>query len=219
MLFKHNNTVAWPEKGLPDPARKNCSVSASCCHYRSIGSQDVDVSAIRITVRPSCQPQMPLLGGMGLIEKRMRVVDSALHLHGCFMVGNKGETRATMEETLRFAVVTNPDTAQFFPLIPYPATEAFAWARENGNLATTDYARWLTAEGQHQCVLNLPGLSAEELVSFCDHARKRYYLRPRYLLHKLAQCLRSPAERQRTLKSFRQFRSIACMWVTVLTQH
>lgn len=131
---------------------------------------------------------------------------AGLLVHGCFMVGNKGETRETMEQTLRFAIATNPDTAQFFPLIPYPGTEAFAWARANGNLATTDYAQWLTPEGQHQCVLNLPNLPAKELVSFCDYARRKYYLRPGYLCRKLAQCLRSPAERQRTLKSFRQFR-------------
>ena len=131
---------------------------------------------------------------------------AGLLVHGCFMIGNKGETHASMKETLRFAISTNPDTAQFFPLIPYPGTEAYGWARENGYLATDDYAQWLTSDGQHQCVLNLPLLDAKELVTFCDHARKKYYLRIGYLLRKLRQCFESPAERQRTLKSFRQFR-------------
>ena len=51
------------------------------------------------------------------------------------MVGNQGETRETMEETLRLALRLNTDTAQFFPLIPYPGTEAYQW--EKGGLVNT----------------------------------------------------------------------------------
>ena len=130
---------------------------------------------------------------------------AGLLVHGCFMVGNRGETRATMEKTMEFALATNPDTAQFFPLIPYPGTEAFSWANENRYLVTHDYSKWLTSEGLHQCVVNLPDLPADELVTFCDHARRRFYLRPRYLLRKLTQVIFSSNERKRTLKSLRQF--------------
>jgi radical SAM superfamily enzyme YgiQ (UPF0313 family) len=144
------------------------------------------------------------------IEQSLQYVSNAqkagLLVHGCFMVGNKGETRATMKKTLEFACATNPDTAQFFPLIPYPGTEAFDWAREKGYLSTLDYSKWLTGEGLHECVVNLPGLSSEELVSFCNGARKKYYLRPRYLMRKLIQVIRSADERKRTRKSFGQFR-------------
>jgi hypothetical protein len=90
-------------------------------------------------------------------------------------------------------------------MIPYPGTEAFAWARANGNLVTTDYAQWLTPEGQHRCVVNLPEISSHQLESFCDQARRRYYLRPSYLFAKLGQTIRLPEERRRTLKSLRQF--------------
>ena len=131
---------------------------------------------------------------------------AGLLVHGCLMVGNKGENRASMEKTLEFAIKANPDTAQFIPLIPYPGTQAFDWAKENGYLTTLDYSKWSTEDGLHQCVVNLPGLPAEELVAFCDHARKRYYLRPRYVLRKLWQTMVLPNERRRTLISFRQFR-------------
>lgn len=47
-------------------------------------------------------------------------------------IGNKGETKETMEKNLKLALKLNTDTAQFFPLIPYPGTEAYQWARENG---------------------------------------------------------------------------------------
>lgn len=131
---------------------------------------------------------------------------AGLLVHACWMVGNKGETSDTMQTTLEFAIKANTDTAQFIPLIPYPGTQAFDWAKENGHLKTLDYSKWSTEDGLHQCVVNLPGLPAEDLVGFCDKARKKYYLRPRYLLKKLVQTVMSADERRRTLISFRQFR-------------
>ena len=126
-------------------------------------------------------------------------------VHGCFMVGNPGETRETMARTLEFAKELNPDTAQFFPLMVYPGTKAYEWAREEGYLTTEDYSQWLTPEGMHNTVISLPDLSAEEMVAFCDHARCSFYLRPRYMLTKLGQILVHPTEAKRTLKSLKIF--------------
>jgi anaerobic magnesium-protoporphyrin IX monomethyl ester cyclase len=130
---------------------------------------------------------------------------AGLLVHGCFMVGNKGETQESMHKTLQLAIELSPDTAQFFPLIPYPGTEAYQWAKENGYLKTLKYDQWLTAEGLHECVLDLPNLKSEALVQFCDAARKKYYLRPKYIFYKFNQCMFSADERKRTLKSLKQF--------------
>jgi len=48
-------------------------------------------------------------------------------------------------------------------------------------------------------------LSPEELVKFCDFARKKFYLRPRYIFSKLYQIVRTPAEMVRKFKAFRTF--------------
>lgn len=40
---------------------------------------------------------------------------AGLLIHACYMVGNKGETKETMQETLRLALKLNTDTVQFFP--------------------------------------------------------------------------------------------------------
>lgn len=130
---------------------------------------------------------------------------AGLLVHGCFMVGNKGETKASMQKTLELALELSPDTAQFFPLIPYPGTEAYKWAKENGYLKDLKFDQWLTKEGLHECVLNLPELSSEDLVKFCDNARKKYYLRTKYIFYKFRQCMFSAEERKRTMKSFKQF--------------
>ena len=122
-------------------------------------------------------------------------------VHACFIVGNPGETRQTLQKTLDFAKELKPDTVQFFPLMVYPGTEAYAWAKENGYLETQDYSKWITAEGLHNCVISTPELSSDNLVQFCDNARKSFYLRPRYILSKLAQIVMHPSESKRILKT------------------
>ena len=126
---------------------------------------------------------------------------AGLLVHACFMVGNMGETKETMQETLDLALKLNTDTAQFFPLIPYPGTRAYAWAEKN-HYVVKHYADYCKPDGTHNTVLNLPELSAEEMVNFCDAARRKYYLRPRYILHRLWVGLRDPADLKRSLKAF-----------------
>ena len=126
-------------------------------------------------------------------------------VHGCFLVGNRGENGETLEDTLRFAKELNPDTAQFFPLMIYPGTEAYQWAKEENLILTEDYSEWVTEEGLHHCVLQLPGLSNSDLVAFCDRARQEFYLRPGYFVWKLRQVLRHPSELERTAKSLKTF--------------
>jgi hypothetical protein len=121
------------------------------------------------------------------------------------MAGNKGETKETLTKSLRFAIEIQSDTCQFFPLMVYPGTEAYEWAKSNGYLLTEDYSKWLTDEGLHNCVVSTPELSANELVSFCDYARRKYYLNPKYLMYKLFQMLKDPKEIEKTLKSAKTF--------------
>lgn len=126
-------------------------------------------------------------------------------VHGCFMVGNPGETRESLERTLTFAKQLSPDTAQFFPLMVYPGTAAYDWAMKEGLLETNDYDRWLTPEGLHRSVVERPNLPSEELRRFCDRARREFYLRPRYVAQKLRQIARDRHEARRTVKSFVTF--------------
>ena len=53
---------------------------------------------------------------------------SGIMIHGCFMVGNRGESRDTLETTLAFAKELNPDTAQFYPIMVYPGTEDYEYS-------------------------------------------------------------------------------------------
>jgi anaerobic magnesium-protoporphyrin IX monomethyl ester cyclase len=121
-------------------------------------------------------------------------------VHGCFMVGNRGETPETLGSTLSFAKELNPDTAQFYPIMAYPGTSDYRYFREKGWIVSDDFSKWLTEEGLHSSVVSRPELTYETLVAFCDRARREFYLRPRYLLSKGLQALAHPGEMKRLVK-------------------
>lgn len=144
------------------------------------------------------------------LEQSKKFNDAAkkahMRVHGCFMVGNPGETKETMMETLEFSKKLRMDTAQYFPLIVYPGTEAFQWAKGNNYITAESYDEWLTPDGMHNCVLSTPEVSNQELVDFCNYARKKFYLRPSYMFMKGWECLTSKDDFVRTFKAFGTFR-------------
>ncbi|HET6478313.1 MAG TPA: radical SAM protein, partial [Dehalococcoidales bacterium] len=140
--------------------------------------------------------------GITVAQIRQFVSDTrkaGLLVHGCFIIGNPGETEETMEKSLKMARELNCDTMQFFPLLVYPGTEAYRWAQENGCLNSESFADWADDAGMYRSVLDIPGLPAEKIEAFCLRANREYYLRPGYMLMKLKQLIFGPREIRRTL--------------------
>lgn len=131
-----------------------------------------------------------------------RCQDAGIMVHGCFMVGNLNETPASMEKTLSFAKKLRPDTAQFFPIMVYPGTQAYKDAKDRNYIQIEDWGAWLTKDGLHNSVVTLPNITHDELVSFCDRARRSFYLAPSYLAYKVKQSLTDYRELQRNMKGF-----------------
>ncbi|TRZ55214.1 radical SAM protein [archaeon] len=126
-------------------------------------------------------------------------------VNGCFIFGLPSDTKETMRRTLEFAKQLNCDTSQFYPLMVYPGTASYEWAKKNNFLETEDYSKWLTPDGQMTTTLSRPGMSRDELLAFCDLARKEYYMRAGYIVPKVFQSIRNPQEGLRTLKAAKTF--------------
>lgn len=140
-----------------------------------------------------------------MLEFSRNAHKAGILVHGCFMVGNRGETRETMEKTLNMAMQLKDDTVQFFPLIVYPGTVDYQWAKDNDLLTAESYEDYLTEEGLHNSVVKMPDMSSDEITAWCNFARKKYYLRPKYVLYKAFRIIRRPSEFMRTYKAFKQF--------------
>lgn len=124
-----------------------------------------------------------------------------LLVHACYMVGNEGETLQTMQDTLNAALQFKTDTAQFYPLIPYPGTEAYQWAKSNGYISG-NYEEYCQEDGSINCVINTPGITSQQYVEFCAYARKKYYLRPWYIGHRIWMGLRDFQDLKRSFTGF-----------------
>ncbi len=127
-------------------------------------------------------------------------------VHGCFLFGIPGETRETAKRTLDFALKLNPDTAQFYPLMVYPGTDAYSDVQKAGLLVSSSWRDWLKEDGTHACVVKTPDMEPNELVEFCNDARRKFYLRPGYIIKKVWRSLFDKGERTRTLLAFKTFR-------------
>jgi radical SAM superfamily enzyme YgiQ (UPF0313 family) len=130
---------------------------------------------------------------------------AGLLVHGCFMAGNRGETRETLEESLQLSLKMMDDTMQFFPLMVYPGTKDYEWAKREGLLTIKDFSDYVTEDGCHNSVLKMPDMDSNQIREWCDYARRRYYLRPKYIAYKISQQIKKPSEIRRTVKATRRF--------------
>ncbi len=99
-------------------------------------------------------------------------------IHGTFIMGLPGETRETIEETIKYAQELNPKTIQVSLPAAYPGTFLYKQAMENGWLLTEDGQRLVGADGVQNSVLEYPHLSSAEIFEAVDTFYKRFYFRP-----------------------------------------
>ncbi|MEM3736807.1 MAG: radical SAM protein [Candidatus Bathyarchaeia archaeon] len=94
-----------------------------------------------------------------------------------FVIGMPGETKEEIEQTIRFAKKLDPDYAQFSVATPYPGTELYEMAKEQGLLLTENWSRYTVIKP----VLATREFTEEELTKLLKKAYLRFYLRPKVL--------------------------------------
>lgn len=68
-----------------------------------------------------------------------RIHASGLHITGMFMIGNPGDTYATVLESLEFARSLPLDVVRFYLAIPYPETRLWTYVMKHGRFLQADY--------------------------------------------------------------------------------
>ena len=131
-----------------------------------------------------------------------------MKIHACFMAGNPGDTLPKLQSTLDWALKNNFDTAQFFPLQVYPGTKAYEQELAEGRVKKQKYRMWITKNGMHNMTIqsNDEGLSEKDVLDFCDYARRKFYLRPSYVLRKSMDIILDPVEFKKNVKGFLNIR-------------
>ena len=125
-----------------------------------------------------------------------------IKVHGAFIIGLPNENKETIEDTIRFACEVKPHTLQVSIAAPYPGTELYRQALENG---------WLNKEalvansGIQISALQYPHLSASQIEEAVEQMYRRFYFQPRTIIPIVGEMLTDPQMLVRRLREGREF--------------
>jgi hopanoid biosynthesis associated radical SAM protein HpnJ len=125
-------------------------------------------------------------------------------IHGTFILGLPGETRETIEETIRFATEINPHTIQVSLAAPYPGTYLYRQALDNGWLDGAN-ADLVDAHGVQIAPLHYPHLSHTEIFDSVETFYKRFYFRVPKIASIVGEMVMSPEMMKRRLREGVEF--------------
>jgi hopanoid biosynthesis associated radical SAM protein HpnJ len=132
--------------------------------------------------------------------------DLGITVHGTFLLGLPGETQDTIRETINFAREVNPHTIQVSVAAPYPGTELYRQAKENGWLPADDEDGALVSDqGTQIAALSYPHLGHTEILDSVDTLYRRFYFRAGKLAEMSAEMLRQPDMAGRRLREGGEF--------------
>jgi radical SAM superfamily enzyme YgiQ (UPF0313 family) len=127
-----------------------------------------------------------------------------IKIHGTFILGLPGETKETIEETIRFATEINPHTIQVSLAAPYPGTYLHRQAVENGWL-DAGHADLVDEHGIQIAPLAYPHLSHTEIFDNVETFYKRFYFRAPKIAAIVGEMVRSPQMMRRRLREGLEF--------------
>jgi hopanoid biosynthesis associated radical SAM protein HpnJ len=130
--------------------------------------------------------------------------DLGIAIHGTFILGLPGETKETIEETIRFATEINPHTIQVSLAAPYPGTYLHRQALENGWLDDA-HADLVDAHGVQIAPLHYPHLSHTEIFESVETFYRRFYFRSGKIASIVAEMVKSPQMMKRRLREGVEF--------------
>jgi radical SAM superfamily enzyme YgiQ (UPF0313 family) len=112
----------------------------------------------------------------------VKIAHSAgLVVHGCFVLGLPGETKETMERTIKFSLELNLDSVQFSAAMPFPGTVYYRLCDENKWIKTKSWDKWLE-NGEQSTSVEYVGLSKKDIDYYVDLGLKKFYFKPQYFI-------------------------------------
>jgi radical SAM superfamily enzyme YgiQ (UPF0313 family) len=103
--------------------------------------------------------------------------DLGLTVHGDFVLGLPGETKASIRNTINFAKTLDVETIQVSIAHAFPGTEFYDYAKANGFIVNSAA---LGDEGGHQMAhIEYPGLPTDYVLEMVHRFYDEYYFRPK----------------------------------------
>ena len=123
-------------------------------------------------------------------------------VHGTFIIGLPVETPETVEETIQFACEISPHTIQVSIAAPYPGTELYAQAQQNGWFSDDSL---VAKSGIQTSSLSYPSLSGKQIEDAVEQMYRRFYFRPKAIIPIVREMITSRQMLTRRLREGREF--------------
>jgi radical SAM superfamily enzyme YgiQ (UPF0313 family) len=130
--------------------------------------------------------------------------DLGIKIHGTFILGLPGETTQTIQQTIKFACDIEPETIQVSLAAPYPGTELYRQAQEQGwlQIQTGDL---VDTHGIQTAAMNYPGLQSTVIFNSVEEMYRKFYFRPRKMFSLFGGMLKDPEVMKRRLREGVEF--------------
>jgi radical SAM superfamily enzyme YgiQ (UPF0313 family) len=112
--------------------------------------------------------------------------DAGIRSFAFFIFGYPGESLATINQTIDYAIELNPDFANFYPAVPYPGTALYDKVVRDGLLVEEDWARMEYS----YYLLKGNGLDEHVVMDAINRAKRRFFMRPSYLSARLGDVMK-----------------------------
>ena len=126
-------------------------------------------------------------------------------VHGTFILGLPGETKETIDKTIKFAKEINPHTIQVSLAAPYPGTTLYKQAVDNGWLQENEAVNLVNDKGVQLAAISYPHLSKEEIFHSMEVFYKEFYFRPNKIWEIVREMLTSCDMMKRRLREGVEF--------------
>jgi len=125
------------------------------------------------------------------LEKARRAVEmtraAGVEIIGFFMLGVPGDTRQSMEQTIRFAANLDIDFAKFTVFSPFPGTPVYEEFLREGKIPETQaWERFTNYPTEDNPPIYLPdGVTNRDIIAMQRRAILKFYVRPKTIFHQL----------------------------------
>jgi radical SAM superfamily enzyme YgiQ (UPF0313 family) len=120
--------------------------------------------------------------------------DAGIRSFAFFIMGYPGETPASMQRTVDYAIELDPDFANFYPAVPYPGTALWDKCVQD-ELIDAATAEWSKMEYSYY-LLRGNGLDERVVMQAINRAKRRFFLRPSYVARHLGDVARLARTKQ-----------------------
>lgn len=169
--------LKWGCQARVDAITENIAraLGTSGCLYVDLGVESFNDEVLKFIRKGITQKQ--IYEAIGLLKKYK--VPVKLNI----LIGTSPlETKETLKDTLRRAKALRVDQIMFNIVSPFPGTEFYKMAKDNGWIETGDY---VPTDVQRHSILSYPHLSAREMERILFRNNLSYFLSPYFIFSQL----------------------------------